>query len=123
MRLLFGNMRVTRLESLEPITPQSRAQPINQSRDFHFTDTAALQIQLHWGKRFGSRDAQSHPIEAKARIERIIETVDQFPKQSYHHLCTTHRQARFGQQSPPHTIRTRAQLLKQQPSSTLFTNL
>src|SRR3546814_1473018 len=48
---LFGNMRVTRLESLEPRTPQSRAQPINQSRDSHFTDTAALQIQLRWGKR------------------------------------------------------------------------
>src|SRR3546814_18597267 len=69
---LFGNMRVTRLESLEPRTPQSRAQPINQSRDFHFTDTAALQIQLRWGKRFGSRHAQSHQIEAKARIERTI---------------------------------------------------
>src|SRR3546814_14201481 len=78
---LFGNMRVTRLESLEPRTPQSRAQPINQSRDFHFTDTAALQIQLRWGKRFGSRHAQSHQIEAKARIERIIETVHPFPKQ------------------------------------------
>src|SRR3546814_3638674 len=79
-------MRVTRRESLEPRTPQSRAQPINQSRDFHFTDTAALQIQLRWGKRFGSRHAQSHQIEAKARIERIIETVEPFPKQSYHRL-------------------------------------
>src|SRR3546814_2049232 len=85
-------MRVTRLESLEPRTPQSRAQPINQSRDLHFTDTAALQIQLRWGKRFGSRHAQSHQIEAKARIERIIETVEPFPKQSYHRLGITHRQ-------------------------------
>src|SRR3546814_20018569 len=33
---LFGNMRVTRLESLEPRTPQSRAQPINPRPDLQF---------------------------------------------------------------------------------------
>src|SRR3546814_18496075 len=77
---LFGNMRITRLESLESRTTQSRAQPINQSRDFHFTDTAALQIQLRWGKRFGSRPAQSHQLEAKARIARLIVPLNPIPK-------------------------------------------
>src|SRR3546814_6147405 len=41
---LFGNMRITRLESLESRTTQSRAQTINQSSDFNFPATAELQI-------------------------------------------------------------------------------